>query len=211
MFIMAKKYAFSVMAEKKTVIFDFDGVISDSRFWYEDVARVVNRHTCADYEQVLGWLVEHGNTFWLSGRWDDSEFMARLGGEFGIEITEGIMREAMKETMHINEDVKKLLSEIDARILVFTDNPKIRIDEMKKHLPMVESFISSQELKGEKKSEKAFSRAIKEYEIPSGTLFIDDADINRHVAEKLDLMPVPFMLGDFPVWQLELIVKYYLE
>lgn len=199
------------MAFEKTIIFDFDGVISDSRFWYEDVARIINSHTGADYDAVLGWLIAHGNTYWLNGKWDDDEFMARLGGEFGVEITEEMMRKAMEESMHINPEVKKILEDINARILVFTDNPIIRIKEMKKHLPMVSEFISSQDLEGEKKSISAFSKAIRKYHIPSGTLFIDDAEINRQVAEKLDLMPVPFMLGDFPVWQLALLVKYYLE
>jgi len=199
------------MSAKKTVVFDFDGVISDSRFWYEDVSRVINKHTDADYQEVLDWMIIHGNSFWLNGKWDDVEFVARLSGEFGIKVTDDMMKEAMQETMHINAEVKELLNGINARILVFTDNPLMRIKEMKKHLPMVEKFISSQDFGGEKKNEIAFSRAIKENRIPSGSLFIDDSETNRLVAEKLDLMPVPFMLGDFPIWQLKLIVKYYLE
>lgn len=164
------------------IVFDFDGVISDSAFWYEEVsARICSRHS-TDYDGMLAWMIEHGNGSWLPGVWDDETFLSELNRAFSIESSLQDIKDGCRDGLSLDPDVMRLISGL-GEIAVFTDNPAARVGVIEAALPIEARITFSQAVGAVKAQPQGFERFIEANGITSG-LFVDDAERNVTAARR---------------------------
>lgn len=173
------------------IVFDFDGVLSDSRLWYEDVCRLVSEVHGANYDKLLSWMIEHGNRSWISGTWNDEHFVSSLNRTFGTAATIDEIETACEDSMRLSSDVLQLIVPFRS-ITIFTDNPLVRVRVIERSLPIPSTIICSQQV-GVRKHH-GFEKFVEASGITSA-LFIDDYVPNVNAARAAGFEGLVWQLG----------------
>ena len=184
------------------IIFDFDGVISDSTKWFRDVARILGgvRH-----EALLEWMISKSDE-WLCGSWSDERFIAELDEAFGLETDLDTLEAACRRSMKVDSRVHTIATNLK-NTAVFTDNPAVRARIIQELMPNAHVTYSQHVGVRKRDGFRAFAQASR---IPSG-LFIDDYPPNIEAALNAGFNAMRWQLNKDPVQELETAIHAHLR
>lgn len=174
------------------IIFDFDGVLCDSLYWYEDVCRTLADTYGSDYDELLSWMIEHGNTSWIPGAWSDDLFVETLNDAFSIKATIRDIERGCERSMKYDADMLRILRSLGSAT-IFTDNPSVRVRVIERTLPVPSRITYSQALGVTKRH--GFRAFIERSGITKGVL-IDDIELNIQAARREGFEGVLWKIGD---------------
>lgn len=174
------------------IVFDFDRVLSDSQYWYEDVCERIRAAHAVEHDALLTWMIEHGNRSWIPGEWNDETFLSRLNDAFSIEATMKDIEAGCEASMRYDENVMRLIKQLGS-IVVFTDNPAVRVRVIERTLPVPSHITFSQALGVQKRN--GFDRFIEASGIDRG-LLIDDIEVNVEAARRAGFEGLVWKIGD---------------
>ena len=161
------------------IIFDFDGVISDSAKWFDDVATYLAGAHGADARLVLEWMITQASASWIGGSWSDATFIEELNTSLSITATIEELNAACRGTMRIDPRIRSLIETLGP-IAIFTDNPNVRACMIAEAFPSAR--VTASYAVGARKYEPGgFAGFSKRSGITSG-LFIDDFPRNIEAA-----------------------------
>ena len=186
------------------IIFDFDGVISDSVTWFDGVARDVSIRHRAREQEILEWMIAIASHPWLSGTWDDEQFVQELNKTFSIDVGIDEIGSSCASSIRIDPRVAALIESLGC-ITIFTDNPLIRARFIKASVPQAR-VTASQSVKARKHDD--FEAFVSSSGIMSG-LFIDDYPPNLEAARKAGFETLRWQLRKDPYEVLEARIREY--
>jgi FMN phosphatase YigB (HAD superfamily) len=173
------------------IIFDFDGVISDSVRWFDVVAAQLSAIHDTDEHALLAWMILQSKD-WLTGSWNDERFVEEFNTAFSIASTIAELAAACHSSIRIDPHVRSLIEGID-RIAIFTDNPGVRAQAIAEALPNAQ-VTWSQRVGKRKHDPEGFEGFVRESTITSGS-FIDDYPPNVEAARRAGFEAVRWQLG----------------
>lgn len=186
------------------IIFDFDGVISDSVTWFDDVARDVSINQRIGEQEVLEWMISIASTPWLSGAWDDDRFVEELNAAFSINVHLNDIRSSCVRSIRIDPRITRLIEHL-SQIAIFTDNPLVRAEIIGAHIP--HARVTASQSVGARKHDD-FEAFVKASGITSG-LFIDDYPPNITAAQSAGFETLRWQLRKDPYEALETTISRY--
>jgi FMN phosphatase YigB (HAD superfamily) len=189
------------------IIFDFDGVVSDSVRWFDDVAAQVSSIHDVDGDALLDWMIGQSRD-WLTGAWSDDRFIEELNTSFALTVTIAEIVTACRRSMRIDPHVRGIIERLGT-IAIFTDNPQVRASVITEAVPNAH-VTCSQRVGKRKHDPEGFERFAQMSGITSG-LFIDDYPPNIEAARRAGFDAVRWQLGKDPYEALEATVEEYLR
>ena len=186
------------------IVFDFDGVISDSVKWFDDLAIYLSSLGRVENAGVLEWMIRNASARWLRGEWDDERFVEEINLAFPLTIDLADVEEACRRSMRIDERVYAILTRLESTA-VFTDNPRVRARIIQELVPSAQ--VTYSQLVGKRKHDPSgFEGFVRESGITRG-LFIDDYPPNIEAARKAGFETLRWQLGKDSYDELESAIR----
>lgn len=190
------------------IVFDFDGVISDSLRWFEDVAEAFSSMSGAPASTVLEWMIGVASEPWLTGAWSDEAFLEQFNLAFDAHATMQQLIEACGSSIRIDPSVQAIIERIGP-IAIFTDNPAVRAHAIEQATGC-SNVTTSQSVGARKRDAGGFERFKRLSGIRSG-LFIDDYEPNIEAARHAGFDAYRWRIGKNRYEELERRIKRYLR